>query len=75
MEILESGNLRLRVGQRTVTVAVNRTDDDEGESLVIELDSIEDWDDGEPVTMPELQRILAVLERECAARGLNVEFD
>jgi hypothetical protein len=75
MEILESGNLRLRIGQRTVTVAVVRTDEEQGESLVIDLDSIEDWDDGEPVSMPELQRILAVLERECDARGLNVEFE
>ena len=74
MEILESGNLRLRVGQRTVTVAVLRTPDEE-EALVVELDSIEDWDDGEPVTMPELQRILAMLERECEARGLNIEFE
>jgi hypothetical protein len=74
MEILESGNLRLRVGQRTVTVVVQRALDD-GQPMVVELDSIEDWDDGEPVTMPELQRILAVIERECDARGLDIEFE
>jgi hypothetical protein len=74
MEILESGNLRLRVGQRTVTVVVQRASDDV-QPMVVELDSIEDWDDGEPVTMPELQRILAIIERECDARGLDIEFE
>lgn len=74
MEILESGNLRLRIGARTVTVVVQRSEDD-GQPVVIDLDSIEDWDDGEPVTMPELQRILAIIERECEARGLDIEFE
>lgn len=74
MEILESGNLRLRLGERTVTVAVQRPGD-EGQPLVVELDSIEEWDDGEPVTMPELQRILSIIERECDARGLDIEFE
>jgi hypothetical protein len=74
MEILESGNLRLRMGQRTVTVVVQRPQDD-GEPLVVQLDSIEEWDDGELVTMPELQRILALIERECDSRGLDIEFE
>ena len=74
MEILESGNLRVKLGQRTVTVAVERNPDAD-EALVVALDSIEEWDDGEPVTMPELQRILAIIERECEVRGIEVEFD
>ncbi len=74
MEILESGNLRVKLGQRTVTVVVKR-DPDADEALIVALDSIEEWDDGEPVTMPELQRLLAIIERECEARGIEVEFD
>jgi|GEM_PF-5222314 hypothetical protein len=74
MEILESGNLRVKLGQRTVTVVVQR-DPDADEALIVALDSIEEWDDGEPVTMPELQRLLAIIERECEARGIEVEFD
>ena len=74
MEILESGNLRVKLGQRTLTVVVQR-DPDADEALIIALDSIEEWEDGEPVSMPELQRILAVIERECDARGIEVEFE
>lgn len=74
MEILESGNLRVKLGKRTVTVVVQR-DPDADEALIVALDSIEEWDDGEPVTMPELQRLLAIIERECEARGIEVEFD
>lgn len=75
MEVLESGNIRLRVGEKTVTIGVQREEADPSHAMVIELDSIENWDDGEPVSMKALQRILTQLERECDARGMDVEFD
>jgi hypothetical protein len=75
MEVLESGNLRLRIGKKTVTIGVQRNVEDDGDAMVVDLDSIESWDDGDPVTMKELQRILALLERECDAKGMDIEFE
>src|SRR4051812_19865984 len=47
IEILESGNIRVKIGRRTVTVAVRRGDEESGpNTLVVELDGIESWDDG-----------------------------
>ncbi len=71
--IFEIGETRIRAGWngRAASVAFARDDD----VLVIDLDSAATWENGEDIEMNELTRLLELIESECAARGIEAEFE
>jgi hypothetical protein len=65
------GKITAGWGGRCVDIAFARED----ETLIVDMDSIEAWSDGDEVSLPELQRLLELVERECDARGIEAEFE
>ena len=63
--------LRAGWGGRMATLRFTR----EAQLMVVEMDAVEAWEDGEEITMPDLQRLLELVEREAEARGLDLEFE
>lgn len=70
-EITETA-IRAGWGGRIATIACHGEEDD---LLVVEMDSLEHWDDGAEISLPELQRLFDLVERECEARGIKAEFE
>ena len=70
-EITET-QIRAGWGGRTATIACHEEDDN---LIVIEMDSLERWDGGEEISLPDLQRLFDLVERECEARGIEAEFE
>ena len=63
--------LRAGFGARTARIACHREDN----VLVVKLDSVEAWENGEEISLDELNRLCALIERECDERELEVEFE
>ena len=72
--LFEIGDTHIRAGWggRVATIAVSREADD---VLVVDMDSVETWDGGEEISLPDLQRLLDLVESECEARGVDAEFE
>ena len=74
-EITE-GAIRAGFGGRSVVLPASRQPGEDGEPvLVVELDTIETWENGPEISMKELQRLLELIEGECEARDIEVEFE
>jgi cobyrinic acid a,c-diamide synthase len=63
--------IRAGFGARVAKVACRREDD----LLVVELDSVETWEDGAEISLADLNRLLALIERECEESEVEVEFE
>ena len=63
--------IRAGWGGRVATMACREEDI----LLVIDMDSLENWDDGAEISMPDLQKLFDLVERECEARGVEAEFE
>jgi hypothetical protein len=73
---LTDAQLRAGFGGRTALMAVHEGEDEDGEPvLVVEIDMLECWEDGTEIDMDDLQRLFTLIERECDARGLEIEFE
>ena len=73
---LADGVIRAGWGARSVSLPAVEQDGEDGEPvLVVELDAIEAWDDGSDIALKDLQRLLELVERECDALGVEVEFE
>ena len=70
---LSGDALRIGVAGRVVAAKVEMQDDPE--VMIVELDSIEHWEDGEEVSFDDLPRILSAIERACDEREIEVEFE
>ena len=68
---ISDGFLRAGFGARVAKIACHH----EEELLVVELDSVEAWENGAEISLDELNRLCALIERECDERGVEVEFE
>ena len=70
----EIGDHFIRAGssQRAAKIGFHRED---GRRLVVDLDSVDAWEDGAEILLDDLNRLLALIEHECDERGIEVEFE
>lgn len=71
--------VRLRIGDRTITIAGDSTPDGpDGPDFVIHLDTIEAWDpphENDPLSLDDDRRATHAAEVGFAARRMAVEFE
>jgi hypothetical protein len=73
---ISDGAIRAGFGGQSVLLPASRQPGEDGEPvLVVELDMIDAWDNGPEISMKDLQRLLELIERECEARDIEVEFE
>ncbi len=69
----EIGETTLLAGWSEACAAIPFTREDE--RLIIHMDDVETWQDGAEISLTDLQRLFDLVERECLARGVEVEFE
>lgn len=77
---LTEGAIKVRHDGRTLTIHAEAPDADSGEDtdFLVRLDEIDSWDEpdrDQEITVEELQMILEAVEKELAKHGLTVDFD
>jgi hypothetical protein len=73
---LDAEAIRVGFGGRLVTIPVREGEDEDGDPvLVAEIDSLTEWSDGSEIELKDLQRLLEIVEEECARRDIEVEFE